>query len=102
MGGAFLTQQTTVRGAFVLWYFNLVRCFISGPQDKSTGQINGSDPKTEEILVALAARDRTALLGLNDLPRLSRQQLVLMGPKHLLGAVMVWSPGFILAGSVVP
>ena len=48
---------------------------------QTAGQINGSDPKAEEILMALAARGRTALLGLNDLSFLSRQQLVLMGPK---------------------
>ena len=52
--------------------------------------------------MTFAARGRTALLGLNDLSCLFRQQLVLMGPKPLLGAVLVCSPGFVLADSVVP
>ena len=79
-----------------------MRRSISRRQVKSTDQINGSDPKAEEISMALAARGRTALLGLNELSCLFRQQLVLMGPKPLVGAIMVCSLGFVLAGSVVP
>ena len=79
-----------------------MRRSISRRQVKSTGQINSSDPKAEEISMALAARGRTALLGLNELSCLFRQQLVLMGPKPLVGAIMVCSAGFVLAGSVVP